>query len=314
MLVDNPGIEPRVTDAAPATKSGYTLALHDTPKPDPRMTCVNRAAFEADGVLVLPRLFSSAEMRSIETAYAGLMDRHARKLGPDDRSRRLLVTPLTEADPFFAGLLADDRVMDIADAVLGQDCLYTGLSSAIRWTHATPWHTDPALPGYPNAKLIWYLDPLEVDSGCLNIVPGSHLPALHEQLAHDFESGLRDPSSPDLAGRVSLPTQPGDVLIINRAVWHSTWGPPAPRRQIHITFWGAPGPPLRGAHAWQRMYVAGLAAEQASWRSGARLYSDAFVQSAPPRLRRKLQTLIDSGYCDRQRTPFTATHVEFSQT
>jgi len=62
------------------------------------------------------------------------------------------------------------------------------------------------------------------------------------------------------------------------------------------------------------MYVAGLAAEQASWRSGVRLYSDAFVRDATPRVRQKLQKLIDLGYCDPCRPPFATEHLEFSQT
>ena len=284
------------------------------PHPRRAVIPVDRAAFDTAGFVLFRRLFSAAEMRAIESAYAHLMHRHAQLLGADDGSHRLLVTPLTEADPFFAALLADDRVMDIADALLGEDCLYTGLSSAIRWSRATPWHTDPALPEYPNAKLIWYLDPLETDSGCLTVLPGSHVPARHTSLSDDFDTGRYAADSASVPGSVALPTAPGDVLVINRAIWHSTWGPPAPRRQIHITFWGAPGPNRRGAFAWQRMYVAGLAAEQTSWRSGARLYSDAFVEAAPARVRRKLQGLIDLGYCDPRRPPFTAEHVEFSQT
>jgi hypothetical protein len=277
------------------------------------MISVDRGAFDFDGFLLFRRLFSTVEMGAIETAYGRLIDHHARVLGADDGSRRLLVTPLTAADAFFAELLADDRVMDIADALVGEDCLYTGLSSAIRWSRTTPWHTDPALPGYPNAKLIWYLDPVDAERGCLTVVPGSHMPASHEALARAFDIGTYDPASPAVPGSVALPTVPGDVLVINRALWHSTWGPASPRRQIHITFWGAPGPPRRGASAWERIYVAGLAAEQTSWRSGARLHPDAFVRGAGPRVRRKLQTLIDLGYDDPGRPPFAAEHVEFSQ-
>jgi hypothetical protein len=275
---------------------------------------VDAPAFERDGYQVLPGLFTDADVAEISGAFGRLMARHAALIGPDDGSHRLLVTPLTEADPFFAELLGGDRLMDVVDGVLGEDCLYTGLSSAIRWAHTTGWHTDPALPGYPNVKLALYLDPVGPDSGCLTLLPGSHTPARHAELAGRFTKGEFDPSAREQSGYLLLPTRPGDLLLFNRAIWHSTWGPPAPRRQIHFTFWGAPGPVRYGADAWHRMYVAGLAAEQKSWRAGARLFSASFIESVSPRLRRKIQPLLDWGYCDDSRPAFAADHLEFSQT
>jgi ectoine hydroxylase-related dioxygenase (phytanoyl-CoA dioxygenase family) len=82
----------------------------------------------------------------------------------------------------------------------------------------TVWHTDyrphttpaPRLPSAPTViTILLYLDPADTDSGPLFVVPGSHLRAEQPQ-----------PTAEPVDEQVALQAQPGQIVMMNSALWH----------------------------------------------------------------------------------------------
>jgi hypothetical protein len=154
-----------------------------------------------------------------------------------------------------------------------------------------------------------YLDPVDEGSGCLSVIPGSHHPDFRAMLGRLFESGCLDKSSMEIPGRLALPSFPGDIQVISRALWHSTWGDPAPRRQVHLSFYSRPSASQYGPMDWQTEYLLSLASGQPSWRNGHRLFSEELVKCAGDRARRKMQFFIDRGFQEEGRPPFSTEDI-----
>jgi ectoine hydroxylase-related dioxygenase (phytanoyl-CoA dioxygenase family) len=83
---------------------------------------------------------------------------------------------------------------------------------------ATIWHTDyrphttpaPRLPSAPTViTILLYLDPADGETGPLFVVPGSHLRA--EQPS---------PEADTVDGQVALKVEPGQIVVMNGALWH----------------------------------------------------------------------------------------------
>jgi ectoine hydroxylase len=83
---------------------------------------------------------------------------------------------------------------------------------------ATIWHTDyrphttpaPRLPSAPTViTILLYLDPADAETGPLFVVPGSHLRA--EQPS---------PEADTVDGQVALKVEPGQIVVMNGALWH----------------------------------------------------------------------------------------------
>lgn len=117
--------------------------------------------------------------------------------------------------------LVDFPLADTARCLIGPRALLR--NSNIRRTQprtgdATIWHTDyrphttpaPRLPAAPAViTMLVYLDPATADTGPLFIVPGSHARAQQPPHTHD-----------DLPGQVTLCVDPGQVVVMNAALWH----------------------------------------------------------------------------------------------
>lgn len=255
---------------------------------------------EAFGYAHLPRRFSEAEMAPITVAFdAALSDVMARDAVADPVVVSMI--PLTVLDSVFLDLLDDDRVTGLADALLGEDCVYLGISNGMRWNRPSAWHPDTSALGRQDLKIVLYLDAVDQESGCLTVAPGSHHPEYHHALRHAFDSGLLETRSRVCPGAVALPSRPGDVQVFHRSVWHSTWGPAWPRRQISFNFHAAPRTSEYSTTRWEDAYLAGLAAKFRTWQAGYQLYEAGFVESAGKRRKRKIQPLLDLGFADSRR-------------
>jgi phytanoyl-CoA hydroxylase len=104
---------------------------------------------------------------------------------PNRERPNLFAAPIKD-DSFWASLVADKRLLDIAELFIGSDIALFGANYVVKWAgDAKPvlWHQDA-----PNWKLepleavtLWIaIDDSNTSNGCLRIIPGSHKAALYE--------------------------------------------------------------------------------------------------------------------------------------
>ncbi len=92
---------------------------------------------------------------------------------------------------------------------------------------AAGWHTDTG-HSVPSAKAVVYLQPLDVGTGALRVLPGSH--ALDERVLTDLMRGpaFRDEHTwRDATAQVPayvITSRPGDVIVFDEHLWHASIG------------------------------------------------------------------------------------------
>ena len=111
----------------------------------------------------------------------------------------------------------------------------------------TLWHSDGYRDTkYLSFKLAFYLDPVTADTGCLRVIPGSHKYrdtfADSLQKVTDLRSEVDNPSM-ELWGvdgsdvpAIPLEVKPGDLLMFNHRLKHSSWGGGDRRRMFTLNF------------------------------------------------------------------------------
>lgn len=91
-----------------------------------------------------------------------------------------------------------------------------GRSKITTYFGSTQWHRDSELP-VRSIGMVAYLDPVDASSGALRVAPGSH----HRAAADDVE--LLDDAGDPGAG-VAVPTTPGDVIVFDERLLHTSSG------------------------------------------------------------------------------------------
>ncbi len=272
-----------------ATSAGYLLSKEE------------HQHFDSMGFLVFRQLFSPSEMAEIDAAFMRVISGPAKKLGYDGTSR-LSVVPTIEGDDRLLELFDDARINDIVDGLLGEDCIYHG-SDGNYYVGNTSWHPDGGAPDYRTIKVALYLDPVGENSGCLSIIPGSHLAKFHAGLKQAIDAGTYDRASPELPGRYPLVSEPGDVVVFHHGVWHSSWGGKTGRRMFTINYDASPVAP------WQETYLKGLMhAITHKTRSDMRIYTERMLETAGERRMKKLSKLIEWGFQDESLQPMHEPH------
>lgn len=88
---------------------------------------------------------------------------------------------------WVAELVRNDRILDAVEDVLGPDVMCWGTSLFVKEAgdpHYVSWHQDSTYWGLdkPDVVTAWVaLSPSTRDSGCMKMIPGSHV---HEQIPH----------------------------------------------------------------------------------------------------------------------------------
>ena len=138
----------------------------------------------------------------------------------------------------LTSLLEDERIYGLAESLLGPDFILMS-TEGNRYVGQTQWHSDGSSMPVPSIKVVWYLDPIQKDTGCLRVISGSHRPgSLRDALeslcgagdSNDF--GLPGPEIPCQ----TLASQPGDVVVISESVYHASFGGRPGRRMNAINF------------------------------------------------------------------------------
>ncbi len=153
-----------------------------------------------------------------------------------DEERRSALAQFVDRSERLCALLDDPRILGIAKSLLGDDFNYMG-SDGNYYVGDTIWHSDGWKVKIKHIKIAFYLDPLTADTGCLRVIPGSHIPrdqyagflADHvERRKHEETMGLQGKEIP----AVSLETMPGDVVCFNHNLKHAAFGGGKRRRMF----------------------------------------------------------------------------------
>jgi hypothetical protein len=219
-------------------------------------------SFRSDGFLAIGRITDDAEVAWLRDAYARILD--------DTRALRLRYTGATPAGAdaeitqiFMPELLCPELLQTaylrnaqrLASSLLGvdeADVSYGGVMLIYKPAGAgleAPFHQDEAYWEFPGERLshslsCWMpLDPVTVDSGCMQFVPRSHelevMP--HRRKAASEPLELDQPY--DVSGAVPCPLPPGGATFHHCRTVHGTGANVSdrPRRAFTTIFHGPPG-------------------------------------------------------------------------
>ena len=143
-----------------------------------------------------------------------------------------------QRDPVFAEFIEDPLFAAIAHQVIGPA---VALYRAVLFTKGSgggthlPWHQDGGsfwgLDRDPVLQIWTALDDAPVESGCLELVPGTHLRGLATRLG----GVIPDDVSRGIRGEL-LPARAGEVVLIHNHAWHRSGvnGTGRPRRALTI--------------------------------------------------------------------------------
>ena len=285
----------------------YTQAPHQSIVTEMSLVSAeSRLAFETDGYVHFRDVFSRIEMARVEALFERSFLRAGRTTEPP-AGEAYGVGPLTDlGETYFLELFDDDRLSGLAEALLGEDCVFPNMSSANVFAKTSPWHHDGSASNtFRDLKITLYLEPLDENEGCLTVIPGSHAGSQWDELERSIAAGTFNVHDRYARGALAVPSRLGDVTCFHRSLYHSTWGATGRRRQPHFNFLGRPKA-INDAwvsHARQYAEINGL------WRRGFRLFSEAFVATAGTRRMAKIQPFLDWGYYSETRVAATPQDV-----
>lgn len=135
-----------------------------------------KAAYERDGVLPRIDVFTEEEIDAFRAQFDDLEAREGKEKCQIGLQARHM------DEQFIWELSTDDRVLDVMQAVMGDDVLL--LSTHFFCKYPDPegkafvaWHQDITYWGLepPEAHTAWIaIDDSDVENGCMRVIPGSH--------------------------------------------------------------------------------------------------------------------------------------------
>ena len=241
--------------------------------------------FDTFGFFVLKQTFNREEMKEIDGAFEQTMIQGLQEAG---RSRHgmdssFVIDPgFCERNPILRPLMEDVRITKTIDNLFEPGWFYASNDGHLyfgdtAWHADTGWHpkiplgrSDPNLASelpahyFPGMKVALYLDPVVKDTGCLRVIPGSHVSPFHESLA-SLHSDIAN-TAPELLSDsnfkqfdvtpseipcYAIESEPGDVVFFSSMLWHSSFGGRL-RRMFSLWYQS------RGENDAQRKYAEGM--------------------------------------------------------
>lgn len=198
-----------------------------------------RAQYERDGYLIFRNVLD-ADLIGEASEHVEWLQRK----NPELRGEQLHAH-LMEHDPFWVRLVADDRLLDIAQNFIGPNiALFAShyISKPPFTGQAVLWHQDGAF---------WPLEPMEVvtlwlavdqtdaSNGCMRVIPGTQTLQLFDMEDASEKGAVLDRETPpehvDESKAVDIALQPGDVEVHHPNIIHGSYANASPRRRCGLT-------------------------------------------------------------------------------
>jgi hypothetical protein len=239
-LVCPVGIVP-VRPAAAVGAPGYPLPLMGT------ITEQQVTFLYTFGYLRMPGLFAD-EIDEISDAFEAVFAEPAHyRMDMNEalhrNDRRIIIPAFVDKHPTLARLREDERILDIARTVLGDDLEYAESDGNLAFCHSE-WHPDTygAPMNQRHIKISFYLDPLRADSGAIRVIPGTQYwqGPYARQLRQSFREfgkarevyGVDSTAIPS----VVIDSDPGDILVWDYRVIHASFNGLDRRRFFSVNF------------------------------------------------------------------------------
>ena len=159
-----------------------------------------------------------------------------------DGVKRQAVQPFFERRPFLHSLIADPRILGIAEGLLGPE-IFLNVTEGNLHVGDTAWHGGSgSAEVLPSVKIAFYLETLSKENGALRFIPGSHKGEFSNRLGRiqtrrTIRTARSGACSPDeLPAATPSRRRPGDVLAFKEDTYHSAWGGRAGRHQHAINY------------------------------------------------------------------------------
>ena len=184
--------------------------------------------FESFGYLMLPGLMTD-DIDWIIEEHGKVFEQQG---VVHDGSKRSMIVPFSDQRERLCTLLDHPKVLGVLKSLLGEDFNYVG-GDGNYYSGDTNWHSDGGHQAGLFAKYHLYLDPLTRDTGCIRVIPGSHL-------IGPWRKHLQQTRQPDellgIPGRdvpcIAAETEPGDVVVFNHNIYHASFGGGPARRHM----------------------------------------------------------------------------------
>ncbi len=134
---------------------------------------------------------------------------------------------------WLSDLMRAPAILDVVQSVIGPNILVWSTDWWIKEPHSksfVSWHQDSQYWGLDTDKLVtvWVaLSPSTVESGCMRVLPGSHLgPDLaHEETYHEYNMLTRGQTitTIDEARAVNLEVPPGHAILFAFRIAHASY-------------------------------------------------------------------------------------------
>ena len=260
------------------------------------LTDEQAAHFNTFGYIVQRQIFSPEEMGSLTKEFDDVLA-EGRDYQPFDGKEHQSVQPFVEKRELLTQMVEDDRIYGTVEQLLGPGFLWAG-SDGNLYVGDTRWHGDRLqgegdhLPwDLGSIKVVFYFDPVDADTGCLRVIPGTHRREFGERLEPIWRNGL-DPDDQrygvpgDELPCAMLESRPGDVVFFSQGMCHASFGGGAGRRMLAMSVLQKP---VTREHTdfLKRAYA------RVNWTFHP---ADTWVNRDSPRIRSMVQPLVDMGF------------------
>jgi ectoine hydroxylase-related dioxygenase (phytanoyl-CoA dioxygenase family) len=202
---------------------------------------------ETFGYLRIPGAFRD-EIGEITAAFEAVFaepDHHRMDMNvPLHRNdRRIIIPAFVDKHPTLARLPKDERILEIARAILGDDVEYAQSDGNLAFCHSE-WHADTysAPMSQRHIKISFYLDQLRADSGAIRVIPGTQFwkSSYATGLRRSFQEYRR---STEIFGvdstavpSIVVDSDPGDLLVWDYRLIHASFNGLDRRRFFSVNF------------------------------------------------------------------------------
>lgn len=201
------------------------------------------AAYQRDGFVTRLDIFTPDEMTDFRAQFDELEAREGKEKCQIGLQARHM------DEEFIWRMASDDRVLDAISACMGDDvmllsthffCKYPdpGASKFVAWHQdITYWGLEP-----PEAHTAWIaVDDADLENGCMQVIPGSHLDGIAQHGESDSSGNLLSVNQEipdelvDKTRAVPIDLQAGQTSIHNGQLYHASFPNTSQRRRCGLT-------------------------------------------------------------------------------
>ena len=213
-----------------------------------KITTDDKKYFDMFGFLIIRNVLSKSELKEIEKEYMKGFEMTLKHHNVGYGMRKQFNwSNLNEMCPRLCFLPSNPKVLLTVKKLIGKKNFPYLCNSNNFNGPATEWHTDQDKKNDCfSVKLAFYLDELDSHNGALRFLPCSHRAPLNKELWDFGLKGSNKGNFDDYKSRSGISidqvpafhckTTPGDMIIFNLKIWHSSFGGRANRRNITINF------------------------------------------------------------------------------